>query len=517
MTKNILLATAALGVIALAGTAQASTITSAKVSNIALGVTAGVVGGTTTTVYTVANESVFSTLGNRTTTVTPANNTISVLSGAAFAPGTTSTSYAATYTLTGATFSSAVQPSQIGFAQNGAANTGSCTPTANVVAGGGAGQTSVTVVFTIAAATCGSTGVNMVDTVTFDMPFTMDQTASTVSVSAGFTVTSTAAVYGGANAAGSLVQKAVNWSAAVSPLPTSAATGLPTSLSLSSAPVYSALVVSAGNNDTIIGSVRAALAAAPTNAALVTLTPTIFGNLAAASRGTLTYDLVIATNGGQFTSVIPRLATDDTLGTLVTNPAPNGTNTSFTYTGLSVPYTIAVQATGTTATAAQATTGSATFFSSTAVVAAPAASVINLETVTLQGTNFIAPWVGNVGAASTSVIRVGNSGAQTGPVTLTILSPVTASSGVVTNASVTRAVCTSATLPKLANIGANSELQLTSADFATCFGTTFTRADIRVSVQAVAVNLSAKMRITSSASTTEQSLGAISADVATTN
>jgi hypothetical protein len=143
-------------------------------------------------------------------------------------------------------------------------------------------------------------------------------------------------------------------------------------------------------------------------------------------------------------------------------------------------------------------------------VTTPAAvSNFSLETVGLQGTNFVAPWVQSSNTAGyNSVLRISNSGSATGPVTLSLTSPAGTASAT---------TCSSAQLAKLANVPANGELSINSADLTTCFGP-FARGDVRVTVQAQSTNLSAKLRIVNPGNVvTEQSLGAISQGVATVN
>lgn len=129
----------------------------------------------------------------------------------------------------------------------------------------------------------------------------------------------------------------------------------------------------------------------------------------------------------------------------------------------------------------------------------PAASTANAGTVTLEGTNFVAPWVSGSGAA-TSVIRVSNSNSNaSGAVTVRLINGVKVVNGVSTPVAST-AVLNAGVVP------AGADLQITSAQLVAAFGD-FTRGDVQVTINSTAAGFTAKMRNTRDGVTFEQSLG----------
>ncbi len=502
MNKTLLLTATAVAVLGFAGTSAAQVrTTAASVSNIALNTTA-----TVPTVYTRATESITTTLANRQTTTTATHNTVATQLPATgstkFEPNANGTNYTATLTLTGATFQQPITTATLTGQQAG------CTPsTPTVVSGGGAGQNTVTVLFNVPN-TCTTTTAP--SGVTFDIPFTVDASATAVSSSVGYAVASTGAAYGGVNSVASLVQSSAGYRTSASSFPQTVAQK-PTSLSLTSTPAFSQLATGAGN-DIIIGSALATTATPPANA----VNNTVYADMKAATLPALTYTLAVA---GDFAVLKPGFAIDDATANAISANGPStGFTTTNTATGASqtgvsggstiyvtIPSGNTTQVTSPKSYNVTVTPGNG---SSTLVTAPSAITTAPLETVGLQGTSFIAPWVQSTNASYNTVIRVSNSGAATGPVTLSITSPIAAA---------TRLTCSSAELAKLGSVPANGELAINSADLTTCFGA-FTRGDVRVTVQAQTTLLTAKMRIVNPSNVvTEQSLGAISDGVATVN
>lgn len=130
----------------------------------------------------------------------------------------------------------------------------------------------------------------------------------------------------------------------------------------------------------------------------------------------------------------------------------------------------------------------------------PAASTADAGTVTLQGTNFTAPWVSGSGLA-TSVIRISNSNADdSGAVTVRLVNGVKVVNGVATPVAST-AVLNAGVVP------ARGDLQITSAQLLAAFGD-FTRGDVQVTINSTGAGFTAKMRNTRDGQTFEQSLGA---------
>lgn len=478
MTKQLLLAAASAVAIGFSGAAVASEISGATVSGVAL--TPG------TKAYTVASEVITSTAANLTTT--SATTVSAKLDGTArFEPGITGTNYAATLTLTGAKFQAPVTSVTV----NGGAGNCAATP-ATVVSGGGAGQSTVTVVFNVSA-TCSVT--NPVDYtpngVTFGVPFVVDASASTVSASVGFQVAATAAAYGGANGTATLVQKASGYAVSLA-----ANTAKPTTLSLSSTPVYSALLTTS-DYDNIIGDASADFATPGAST-----TGSIYADLAAGALPPVQYGLSLS---GTFGTVKPQL--DGT--TNLTTTSPFTTASIAAQTGAHT-ITVAIP-TPATVSGPQSYTATLTpsFATASTVVTAPAAvSNVALQTIGLQGTSFVAPWVQSTNANYNTVLRVSNHGGTAGAVTLTLLSP---------SATPDRTTCTATELSKLSGIASGAELSINSADLTTCFGA-FGRGDVRISIQSQSTNLTAKLRIVNPGNVvSEQSLGAITPGITSTN
>jgi len=115
-----------------------------------------------------------------------------------------------------------------------------------------------------------------------------------------------------------------------------------------------------------------------------------------------------------------------------------------------------------------------------------------LASVTLEGTNFYAAWVGDGTNGIAYTIRLGNrtSTAATG-VVVTVL-----------NSTATPA----ATSCALGSVPASGELLITSATLKACLGA-FGRADLRITVQASPTSMTAKLRSASAGVVNEQSLG----------
>jgi hypothetical protein len=502
MTKKLLLAASALAVIGFAGAAAATDITSAKVSGIPLTTT-----GASKTSYTVANEVITGTAANLKTTTVAGDNTVAstLPAGSYFEPGVNGTNYTATLTLTGGTFQTAIAANTI--VVNGA-GAGCIVSAPTIVSGGGAGQSTLTAVFNVGTACTVGAGATAPTGVTFDVPFAMDAGASTVSASVNYTVATTGGAFGGSAGTATLVQKAAGYSVAVSDAPQTDA-ALPTSFALGTGTPYVQLVTGT-SNDNVIGSVKAGLATAP-----ATSTGVVYANLGAVGLPALTYDLSVAGNFAVLAPGIDLTDADAKAATSSSGLTVNAAKTSATATALSGARTfyVTVPAGNTVSTTApQSSTVTVTpkVPAATTTVAAPAAvSNRALETIGLQGTNFFAPWVqsSNTNGYNT-VLRVSNSGAATGPVTLALTSPI---------GTATATTCSATQLPKLANVPANGELAINSADLTTCFGA-FTRGDVRVTIQAQSNNLSAKLRIVNPGNVvTEQSLGAIAAGVASVN
>ncbi len=526
MTKFTLLAAASLAALALAGGAQASSISGAQVSGVALNTTA-----TVPTVYTVANEAKyvaadFTTAAGTSVTVSlPAaqDPLISSNSGAG-------ASYYATFALTGATFSSPVVAAD--FASNAAGTCVDGTGTTFIVtSGGGVGQNSVTVRITVGNNTvCTATGANIgAKAVTLTAPFATAAKTG-VSVTAGFNVETSGAPganYGGAHATANLVQFADYRVASVTPVaatanalvaPAALATNNPTQLAIGTGVAYRTFTSGSGFDSvlgylgvtkavpgasvvggTIYSNLKAALASADT---AVTFTPTVTGNTAnlALSLQPLAAGAVCAGASTALTNASDNASASTAVpvaeGLYCVNVAPAAGITTGIAGGA---YTATV-----TPTAAVAATK----------LAAPAATGPSaIETIQLEGTNFIAPWVGGSQAATKSVIRLSNgNSAASGPVTIRLNNGLARAAGVTTGPGSAVAQTTCSTTFVIPTTG---DLQIGQGELKTCFGD-FLRGDLQITVQSAAGGLTAKMRqVEADGKTYESTLGRFSGSPAT--
>jgi len=170
-------------------------------------------------------------------------------------------------------------------------------------------------------------------------------------------------------------------------------------------------------------------------------------------------------------------------------------------TGTTNVFTVTPSATATAVTLNPKSTpvaGNAASYSITPVVTigsgytAPTFAASSLASITLEGTNYYAAWVGDGTNGINYTIRLGNR-------TSSAISVVTVS---VLNSTATP----SATTCSVGPIPASGELVLNSASLKTCFGA-FGRADLRITAQVAADAMTAKMRSVSGGIVNEQSLG----------
>lgn len=493
--KKILMAAVAVSALS-AGAANAVNITAATVSGVAL-TTPLITTGAGTLSYTLANSAIVTdALGapNTNATTSAVSDITATVGGTTatgvFDPNAGGTNYSATYTLTNAVFSSAVTNPSVAVL----GMTGTClAPAANVVAGGAVGTSSVTVVFNVPSATCSSSGANVApNAVKFTAPFSV-LSAGSVTGTVGFKTVSTDAAFNVTGVTGgaiTLVRTQSPYTVSVT------ADTAPTTLGLSTstAAVYSYLKTG-GLFDNILGSVTANLAAAS-----ATSTGSIYADMLGTARPAVTFDTTVTATNGNFAVIKPSLAA--TAMTLAT-PSASTATTLGTAAG-TASITAAISATNTTSLNA-AQTYSATVtpkLATNTLVTTPVAVTGALQTISLEGVSFTAPWVGGSLSGSQSYIRVSNSGAATGQVTVSLLNPTGAA-----NPAAAGAVCTSLTVSKLSSIAGSNELVIAPADLTSCFGA-FTRGDVVVTIQATSTSLTAKARNVTATNVSELSLGA---------
>lgn len=485
MTKNFLLAATAMTAIAFAGAAGAAEITSASVSGVTL------TGGSTPEVYTIATQTVTATAANRQTTTVAGDNVITAsVSSGAFGPGIGGRTYGAKLVLTGATFQDAVTSGDIALVGGTPAN---CLAEALIVEGGAAAGTSVTVAITVPA---GCAIADAPTGVSFDVPFTLDAAATTASAAVNFVLGAAETPYDGGASTVQLVRKANAYDLTVT------ADTVPTTLALAGTAPYTALLTGP-NVDNVLGKIKVGFATAPEGSA----DDTIFANLdgGITNMPVLTYDLQVKAETGDFDVIDLALGgnaltvdgDDNTIALIEDVPAgeltltasiPGGNDVSLSS---SQAYSVTVTPTATPVT----------------VVAKPANVSGAVQTIGLEGTNFVAPWFTLNNANNTAFLRLSNNGTgSTGPIFLTLKS----ANGAVSTASVTltQAMLAEGTLSANGGIAANSAILITGAQLASAFGTSAANGDVQVTVQASDANLTAKARVrTASGVVTETSLG----------
>lgn len=494
--KKILMAAVAVSALS-AGAANAVNISAANVAGIAL-TAPSIVTGAGTLSYTLANSAIVTdALGapNANATTVGTTDITATIGGTTatgvFDPNAGGTNYSATYTLTNAVFSAPVTNASVAVL----GMLGTCVaPTANVVAGGATGTSSVTVVFNVPSATCSSSGVNVApNAVKFTAPFSVLSAAS-VTGTVGFKTVSTDAVFNATGVTGgaiTLVRTQSPYSVTVTADTVATTLGLSTA----TAAAYSYLKTG-GTFDNILGSVNASLATPSATAS----TGAIYADMAASVRPVVTYNTTVTATNGSFAVIKPSLAA---VAMTLATPSASTATTLGTAAGAS-SITAAISGSNTTSVNA-AQTYSATVtpaLATNTLVTTPAAVTGALQTINLEGVSFTAPWIGGSLSSSQSYIRVSNSGAATGQVTVSLLNPIGAAS-----AATAGAVRTSSTVSKLASIAGSNELVIAPADLTACFGG-FTRGDVVVTIQATSASLTAKARNVTPTSVSELSLGA---------
>jgi len=493
--KKILMTAVAVSALT-AGAASAATITGAEVSNVTLAV------GSSPTIYTLASSVKTATAANLATTTTAAHNVVAagLTSGTRLDGNASGTTYSVTYALTGTAtpvFAAAVTSfTLIGSGAGGASGTAACVPTGlNIVTGGAVGTSSVTGVFTVPSS-CSSTVADSYapNGASFDAPFKITS-AGTVTGTISFKIVSTDSAYDGSGASKQLVQTADPYTVAV------VADTLATRMALGSASTpYLALTATSGSYDDILGTVVAKAATASS-----TSTGAVYATLAAGALPAITSDIDINATSGDFDVIVP------VIGSSSTGAVDTVDNTLFSDTGLTTASATNVEVSisgSNTVSISSIQTYTATItpiLASTTTVATPAAVTGALQSITLEGVNFLVPWVaGSQTGGSSTMIRISNSGTAVNNVTLTLQSPFNTGS-----TTPTATTCTSSTLAKLSTVGANGELVIEPADLTTCFGD-FKRGDVLVTIQGSYSALSAKARLTTPAGQiSEVSLGGL--------
>ncbi len=497
--KKILMAAVAVSAIS-AGAANAASITEAKISNV--GVYS--IGATTPSApYLLANEVKFGTTGLDTTTAN--NNLVALVDTGLLADG----NYTVTVTYSGpvkfatglgnadmTAFNAYTAPATLGAAAT-TISAGACTSIQ--LSTGGLATTGAlpTVTYLVSVSGCTGAGATTLAPRAF-------------SLSPKLTITGLGAVTAKVNFQKSGIDIDNGQSAAVTLVQNTAAFAVsavadttPTYWDLSGTNAYTVLTADVGS-DAVIGKYSVAPVATTVYLSADAASNNTTAGQVIRSNLTVTGDVSVldvyaATAGNKLTATsTAKTAASISAQGAQTNPttfanigvldlatAPTAAQTEKAYT--------------LTVTPLAPTTG--------ALYTAPAAITVPMQTVGLEGTSFVAPWVSGPEQTNfTTSIRISNQGSSdTGAVTLLLKSPTTIS----TTSGVTATSCNSAKLPSLAKIAANGELNITTANLETCFGN-FKRADVIVTIQAAKTNLTAKMRsVTSVGLNNEISLGGL--------
>lgn len=514
--KKILMAAAAVTALT-AGSASAAEISAATVSGIALTVADAT--GAIATNYSLASSAILNdssgagiAVNNTTSATTDITGKLSG-TGVVFDPGAGgSTTYSATYTLSGtagASFSSAVNAGTITII---GAGTG-CLPTGlNTVAGGAVGTSSVTAVFTVpgtGTGACAPSGTNVApNAIKFTAPFKIS-TPGTVVGTVSFKVVATDSAFNGAGGSHTLVKTATPYDVAVDADTGGKATTLALASSTQAAYTY---LKTGGTNDLTIGKLTVQTKSAPSGTQVATDAPEsspttsakVYADMARTLLPAITYDAKIDALTSNFGIIKPNLTVPG--GTLTDMPLATPTASTSTRNITAAGATtvgVTIAGTNTTAiTSAQAFSATLTPSIGTSTkLTTPAAVTGALQTIGLEGVSFLAPWVGGSQSSSSTYIRVSNNGAATGQVTLSLLSPVYK-----TGTAAGATTCSSSQLSKLSSIGAGGELVINPDDLATCFGP-FQRGDLSVALQSSSTAMTAKARNVTAATVSELSLG----------
>jgi len=489
MTKTTLLAAASLAAIAFAGAAQAGSITG-NVNGQAIA--AG-------EFYTIAKEradaadqtAVGGFIVTNTLTAKPS-----------IAVGAPAQSFVVTFDITGGTIPTTEAAS---LAVNQTAVGGAVLGTASVVQGARSAN-SITFIVTVNAPT--NTGSANVDS------FTLTTRAANSAAEANIAVASSVSVSAGGvssvidtTTARTLVRYQNILAASLGSTSNNTKAALPDFKLFTNAGVVGNPANLTNANRTAELASNFTIAAATTNAAGATY----FGGLtgAAVTADAVVDSATLVISGALPTHLTPAL----TAGGTVTRTA---TSASFALTNAEADALIAgasdftLTQTATAADQAAIPAGSYTATFTPTFVSGYTGSAVgaaNAGAITLDGTNFIAPWFSGMQAQSQSQVRLSNTSASNATVRVSITNGVFNFNG--SQTAFGDAACATGpfTLP------VNGDLVLSSAAIKACFGD-FVRGDLLISVEAAGQGVTAKMRNTSANGTFETTLGRFSGGVA---
>ena len=353
----------------------------------------------------------------------------------------------------GATFGSAVTSAAIG-------GTNTCAPTVTPSAGGGKDDSSVTFLVSTLQNCKGAAGATPAQSITIDIPVKLNGTGN-VNVSTDLRTEAGTAIDGGT---------ATTFKAATS---SAAAVNL-----FSFAPAFALKVTPAAANPIAkLSDFKTLSTSALGTAEIKVNTTTAWTGIGATSRAVVAGDVsavkytvkgdietvdIGATGAGVTPAVVPAsgILTATGPGLVTFTAAPLATPVAIVASN----YTVAAEVTLDPAFAAQ-----------------PTYAAQSLSSIVRDGASYMVPWVasGTLATTSTSntVIRIANTGAKTGPVSLELL---TSSAGVTPSSKLISVA------PSIAKGG---ELVLTSQAIQDLVGANFGRGDIRLTVEAQPSNL----------------------------
>lgn len=477
MTKNFLLAASALSVLAFAGAAQAGTFTDGKLSTVTVVSTTG--GGVTTLApFAVATEAAL------VPTVTSLDATSSYLTSKLASPVATTTgssvSFVITYTLTGPGTFGTVAVGDLIATKTGAGTVGAATGVATV------SSDKKTATFIVTYAVSG--GAADITGFTFDNLDIAASAKQDISISSDVKL----------NAAG--VQTSIDTVAATkivefkATLKASAAASYGVVADL---PDFKAFEAKGAVSPSVA---NATVSVATSNPIALSVNAGIHKNLATATPLALSDVLSGATatvTGPQVKALSATLAGATAATATVTNTSGVYTLTPTQLEAITVGGSL-VLTTPTPAVAIDAGSYKVDLKPTFATgFAGSADQTLTLLNVTLDGTNFYAPWfaLNNVNANSTLRLA-NNSGSATGPVTISLK----ANNG---SAAPTGSYVLSSGIP------AGQFVSITGTTLRTAFGTDAANGDLLVTIQSDVANVSAKVRTTqASGQIFENSLGA---------
>ena len=454
--KKILMAAVAVSALT-AGAASAATISSATLN----GPAAVVWDGTTATPYKLANETIFGT-GLSTTATAGDNTVVAKVAAGRLGVGT----YTVTYDYSGpAGFQAALTNSSVS-----ADRAGTCLLTPTLVSGGLLGGKTVTYSLAVSGTCTTAAGANQgPQSFTLDAPLKVTALGD-VAVTAAFSQGGVSIDNGGATAR-TLITNAAGFTASI------AADTLTTQWALGTGVPYRALTPTVAlTSDDVIGSYT------------LSGSGTVFVDAAgaqAASAQNLSADLAAS---GNFTNLTVNVSGAGAGPLVSVTPFTAATFAGATNAVATRSITVAPTVANTASQTNRAFSLTLTPKTTSLLFTIPAPVTGALQSIGLEGTNYLAPWVGGSQSSAATSIRLSNSGVATGAVTLQLGAAVYDAG---TTAGAT--TCTSSTLSKLASIATGTELVISNADLTTCFGA-FKRGDVTITVQASSTSLTAKAR-----------------------